>query len=114
MTEDLAKEIAALKKRLEELEAKAQMKPEPPLVRKEPFMPHYDPTEGMTMGAGMKPMVNLINPKAKYDPDAWRRNSPSQPSGMGPPKGGFDKGPTKVRAEEELKIEQPPKSWWNK
>jgi len=103
----LEAEIAALKAKLEPVEPKPRMQ-----------MPRFDPTEGMSMPASaIKPMADLIHGKggAKYDPNAWARNRLAEPGGFGPPPGGnWDKGPTKVRPEEELKIEPPPWSGWSK
>jgi len=112
--DELAKRIADLERELAEL--KSQLPPaEKPFVRVQ--MPRFDPTEGMSMPMNaMKPMVDLINPKdVKFDPSAWARNRYPQPGGFGPPPDGkWDKGPTKVRPEEELKIEPPPWSGWSK
>ena len=112
--EKLEAELAEAKKALEAL------KPEEPFVPKFE-MPHYDPTEGMSMsGSAMKPMVDLIHGKGpKQDAqairNAWARNSYPQPGGFGPgPGGNWDKGPTKVKPEEELKIPEPPRSLWSK
>src|SRR5262245_22417479 len=84
MSDDVAKEISDLKRRLSELETKQSAK-EPPRPRM--TMPKIDYTEGMSMsGAAMKPMFDLVNPKGlKYDPNAWARNRIGDPGGFGPP-----------------------------
>jgi len=114
MTDDeVVKRIADLEAELTAL--KAKMEPKEPFKPKQ--MPRFDPTEGMSMPpSAMKPMVDLIHGKgAKYDPNAWARTRVGEPGGFGPPPGGnWDKGSTKVRPEEELKIPEPPRSWWSK
>ena len=116
-----AAEIAELKRRLAELEEKQsakekpEFKPDPNLSE---TLANYNPLDGVSMpGNAMKPMVDAVNPKApKFDKDAWRRNSYPQPGGFGSPAGRVvvERGPTKVRPEEELPIPKQPWSGWSK
>jgi len=114
MSEDLAKEIAELKRRLAELEA--PVKPPSEEKPRKPW-PKPDYTEGMTMPASaIKPMADLIrDPKdQKFSAHAWAQTRVGGPGGFGPPPGGnWDKGPTKVRPGEKLKIPEPPRSYWS-
>src|SRR6516164_2549928 len=80
-------EIAALRKRIEELEAKAKP-PEPP----KPFVPEpyqrYDPTAGMSMPpSALAAMVNAV--PANFMRDVVRDNR--RPSG---PTGGIPRSPS--------------------
>jgi hypothetical protein len=81
--------------------------------------PKYDPTERMSMpGSAMKAMVDLIPDTLKkggFDAHSWAQTkSRAEPGGFGPgPDGDWNKGPTKVRPEEELKVPEPKPSWWS-
>jgi|SRR6516165_574275 hypothetical protein len=114
--DDLAKRVAALEGELAEAKKALEAVKPPEPYRPRMTMPKIDYTEGMSMsGSAMKPMVDLVNPQGlKFDPSAWARNRLSEPGGFGPPPGGnWDKGPTKVRPEEKLKIPEPPRSYWS-
>ena len=116
--DDLAKRVAALEGELAEAKkALEAVKPKEPFKHKM-TMPRIDYTEGMSMPASaIKPMADLIrDPKdQKYSPHAWAQTRLGDRGGFGPPPGGnWDKGPTKVRPEEKLKIPEPPRSYWSK
>ena len=87
MSEDLAKEISELKRRLAELEAK-QSAQEPPRPRMN--MPKIDYTENFRLPADAAQKMAAVVPDVKgqkFDPSAWARNSYPQPGGFGPPPG---------------------------
>jgi len=115
MSDDITKEISELKRRLAELEAKAKEEPvfvpDPELLEK---LANYDPTEGMRMDGGSAKRMAL-NVGGKSDMDAWARERIPNRGGFGPgPGGNWDKGPTQVRPEDELKVPPAPKSYWSK
>ena len=86
MSDELADRVAKLEADLAEAKkALEAVKPKEPF-RPRMTMPKIDYTEGMSAsGPALKPMVDLVNPQGlKYDPGAWRRNSPSEPGGFGP------------------------------
>jgi hypothetical protein len=113
--EELMRELDELKCRVAALEERLP-KVEKPYEPKEPW-PRYDPTEGFRMPpSAAKPMADLIHGKGvKPDMGAWARNRMGDRGGFGPGAGGkWDKGAARVRPEEELKVPEPPKSFWSK
>jgi len=97
MSEDLAKEISELKRRLAELEAK-QSAQEPPRPRMN--MPKIDYTENFRLPPdAAQAMAKVVHdpPKGqKSDMGAWARNRIGQPGGFGPAPGHWPKPkPTK-------------------
>ena len=96
MSEDLAKEISELKRRLAELEAK-QSAQEPPRPRMN--MPKIDYTENFRLPADAAQKMAAVVPDVKgqkFDPSAWRRNAYPEPGGFGPRPGDWPKPePTK-------------------
>ena len=77
-----------------------------------------DYTEGLSMpGSAMRAMAQLIpTPKnQKFSAHGWAQTKgPGEPGGFGPSQGGnWNKGPQKVKPEEELKIPEPKPSWWS-
>ena len=91
MSEDLEKEIAELKRRLAELEAKQSAK-EPPRPRMN--MQKIDYTENFRLPPDAAQAMARVVPdvKGKMTADevasAWARSRISGPSGFGPPMGG--------------------------
>jgi hypothetical protein len=122
---DVEKEIAELKREFAELIAElktrfAEVESRLPPVKK-PFVPASMPTIDYTeqfrlpMDAAQKMAAVVPDPPKKYDPNAFRRNSPSVPGGFGPSDArGWQKGAAKVRAEEKLEVPPLPKSYWSK
>ena len=85
--DDLAKRVSELERDLAEAKrALEALKPKEPFVPRMTMQP-IDYTEGMSMsGPALKPMVDLVNPKApKFDPSAWARNRYPEPGGFGKP-----------------------------
>src|SRR5262245_8488692 len=118
MTEDriskLEKKIAELTGEIAALKEKSA--PEKPFVPRAPSPPR-DWTEGMTAGAGLKPMVDLIpDPpnKGGFNAHAWSQTHMGSPGGFGPPPGGGADVPNKSKRDDEYKVPQPPPSYWSK
>jgi|SRR5262245_1899009 len=115
--DDLAKRVAALEQELAEAKkALEAVKPTEPF-RPRMTMPPIDWTEGMRMPADAAQKMAAIVPDVKgkgFNPHAWAQTRVGDRGGFGPPPGGnWDKGPTKVRPEEKLKIPEPPRSYWS-
>jgi len=80
-------------------------------------LPPIDWTESFRLPADAAQKMAAVVPDVKgqkFDAGAWARNRVSEPSGFGPPKGNWPKGPTKVREDERVKIPPAPKSYWSK
>jgi hypothetical protein len=119
--DELAKRVSQLEGELAEAKKSLEALKPKELFERKFEMPRYDPCEGMSAPmSALKPMVDLIHGKgpkqdAQAIKNAWARNIRSEPGGFGPgPGGNWDKGPTKVKPEEELKIPEPPRSLWSK
>lgn len=90
MSEDLEKEIAELKRKVAELEAKAKPKPEFKPTR--PYQP-IDWTAGMRLSPSAAQAMAKVVPDVKPKPmtaeevaSSWARSRVSEPSGFGPGK----------------------------
>ena len=101
MSEELKREIAELKRRLGELEAKAEPKPE---FKPRAPMPKIDWTEGMKMHpSAAKDMARVVGDvkgpamSAEQVENAWAKTKMYGPSGFGPPKEGWKKAEEEAR-----------------
>src|SRR5262249_43254259 len=89
MSEDLEREIAQLKRRIEELEGKA--KPKEPFVPKKPWAP-IDYTAGFRLPADAAQAMAKVVPDVKEQSSkerlehAWSETKGSGPAGFGPPR----------------------------
>src|SRR5262245_51493538 len=116
MNDDLKNEIAELKRRLLELEAKQAEKEKPEFIpdpQLSETLANYNPLDGMRMDPGSAKRLAL-NVKAGTDVmGAWARERiPNGGGGFGPPPGGdWGKGSTR---DDELPIPQPVRSLWSK
>ena len=115
--DELTKRIAALEAEL------AQLKSELPPPRREFVprapLPKIDYTENFRLPAdAAQEMARVVHdpPKGqKFDPHAWAQTRVGERGGFGPSdERRWQKGAAKVRAEEQLKVPQPPKSYWTK
>jgi hypothetical protein len=114
--DDLAKRVAVLEAELAEAKkALEAVKPKVPF-RPRMKMPKIDWTEGMRMPPDAAQKMAVVVPDVKgkgFSPHAWAQTKMGEPGGFGPASGDWGKGPTKVRPDEQLKIEKPPWSGWS-
>jgi hypothetical protein len=115
--DELAQRVAKLEAELAEAKkALEALKPEEPFRPRMTMQP-IDYTENFRLPAHAAQKMAAVVPDVKgqkFDPNAWARNRIAEPGGFGPPKGNWPKGPTKVQPKDQLKVPQPPKSYWSK